>query len=180
MTDAFPTSYFELFDIPVSYDVDLNKVQHRYRELQKAVHPDKYASASAQERRLSMQQTSMINQALHTLKHPVERAVYLLQLKSPEFTMDNQTTMDASFLMEQMEMREKLETVRDLKDPIAELEGMLTQISSNVKSIAAEFIRSYEEDEIDSAREAVRKLQFLYKTRTEIDELVASIEDELM
>ncbi|MGB5457817.1 MAG: hypothetical protein WBO18_17855, partial [Gammaproteobacteria bacterium] len=61
MTDAFPTSYFELFDIPVSYDVDLNKVQHRYRELQKAVHPDKYASASAQERRLSMQQTSMIN-----------------------------------------------------------------------------------------------------------------------
>ncbi|MGB5456690.1 MAG: iron-sulfur cluster co-chaperone HscB C-terminal domain-containing protein, partial [Gammaproteobacteria bacterium] len=60
------------------------------------------------------------------------------------------------------------------------LEGMLTQISSNVKSIAAEFIRSSEEDEIDSAREAVRKLQFLYKTRTEIDELVASIEDELM
>jgi DnaJ-domain-containing protein 1 len=82
--------------------------------------------------------------------------------------------------MEQMEMREKLEAVQESKDPIAELEGMLTEIRINVTSIAAEFSRAYEADEFDRARESVRKLQFLYKARTEIDELVASIEDELM
>ena len=180
MTDALPTNYFELFEIPVSYDVDLNLVQHRYRALQKAVHPDKYANASSQERRISMQQTSLINQALHTLKHPVERAVYLLQLKGIDFTMDNQTTMDAAFLMEQMEMREKLEAVREYDDPLAELDNMSTDVKSNMDNIAAEFKHAYEAGGLEDAREAVRKLQFLYKAKKEIDEIAAKIEDELI
>jgi len=180
MTNALPINYFELFEIPVSYDVDLNQVQHRYRDLQKAVHPDKYANSSSQERRISMQQTSFINQALHTLKHPVERAVYLLQLKGVDFAMDNQTTMDAAFLMEQMEMREKLEIVDEQDDPIAELDRMLADVKKSVQNIAAEFSRAYESDVNDVAKEAVRKLQFLNKAELEIDELIANIEDELI
>ena len=180
MTDAAPINYFDLFEVPVSYDVDLNALQHRYRELQKRIHPDKYASGSTQERRISMQQTSLINQALHTLKHPVERAVYLLQLKQPDFHMDNQTTMDAAFLMEQMEMREKLHTVKELEDPIDALEQMLADVQSKMKRHAAEFSRAYEADVFEDAREAVRKLQFLYKAKTEIDDLINHIEDELM
>jgi molecular chaperone HscB len=180
MTDALPTNYFDLFEIPVSYDVDFNKLQQRYRALQKAVHPDKYAGASSQERRISMQQTSLVNQALHTLKHPVERAVYLLQLKGLDFSMDNQTTMDAAFLMGQMEMREKLESVRHRADPIAELDSMSADVKANMNDMAAAFSRAYESDDFDAAKEAVRKLQFLHKAKTEIDDLSASIEDELL
>jgi len=180
MTDALSKNYFELFEIPVSYDVDLDQLQHRYRDLQKAVHPDKYANASSQERRLSMQHTSLINQALHTLKHPVERAMYLLQLKGVDFSMDNQTTMDAAFLMEQMEMREKLESVREQNDPLAELDSMSADVKSNMNAIAEEFKHAYAADDIDDAKETVRKMQFLYKAGKEIDELAASIEDELI
>jgi len=180
MTDALSTNYFELFEIPVDYAVDLDRLQHRYRELQKAVHPDKYANASSQERRISMQQTSWINQALHTLKHPVERAVYLLQLKGVDFTMDNETTMDAAFLMEQMEMRERLERVREQNDALAELDSMLADVKSNMNTMADEFKCAYASDELDDAREVVRKLQFLYKAKIEIDELAASIEDEII
>ena len=180
MTDVSSTSYFELFQIPASYDVDLNVLQHRYRELQKRVHPDKYASGSPQERRISMQQTSLINQALHTLKHPVERAVYLMQLKQPDYSTGNQSTMDAAFLMEQMEMREKLHVVRDLEDPITELEKMLNDVQSTLDQYAVEFSRAYEVDALDDAKEAVRKLQFLYKAKTEINALITQKEDELM
>ncbi len=180
MTDALPTNYFDMFEIPVSYDVDLDALQQRYRVLQKAVHPDKYASASSQERRLSMQQTSLINQALHTLKHPVERAVYLLQLKGVDFSMSNQTTMDAAFLMEQMAMREQLEQVSDLDDPLSRLDTLATGIRSKMNHIAAEFSSAYTRDQMDAATEAVRKLQFLYKAKTEIDELAANIEDAML
>ena len=180
MTDALSTNYFDLFEIPVSYDVDLNRLQHRYRELQKAVHPDRYASGSSQERRISMQQTSLINQALHTLKHPVERAMYLLQLKGVDFATDRQTTMDAAFLMDQMAMREKLETVQDLQDPLGELDVMTDEIMTRLHATAGEFSRAYESDETEAATEAVRKLQFLYKAKTEIDNLAASLEDELL
>ena len=180
MTNALSTNYFELFEIPVSYDVDLDQVQQRYRSLQKAVHPDKYANAGSQERRISMQHTSLINQALHTLKHPVERAIYLLQLKGVDFTMDNETTMDAAFLMEQMEMREKLEAVRELNDPLVELDSMSVSVKSNMTTIAEAFKRAYASAELDDAREAVRKLQFLFRAKNEIDELAACIEDEMI
>ena len=180
MTDALPTNYFELFEVPISYDVDLDQVQHRYRDLQKAVHPDKYANASSHERRMSMQHTSLINQALHTLKHPVERAMYLLQLKGVDFAMDNQTTMDAAFLMGQIEMREKLETIREHNEPLTELDAMSAGVKLNMKNMADEFKRAYASSELDDAKEAVRKLQFLYKAKIEIDELAANIEDELI
>ena len=180
MIDALSANYFELFEIPVAYDVDLDQIQHRYRDLQKAVHPDRYANAGSQERRISMQHTSLINQALHTLKHPVERAVYLLGLKGVDFTMDNETTMDAAFLMEQMEMREKLEAVREQDDPLAGLDSMSADVASDMEALADEFKRAYASDELDDAREVVRKLQFLYKARQEINELAASIEDELI
>lgn len=180
MTDVLSANYFELFEIPVSYDVDLDRVQHRYRDLQKAVHPDKYANASSQERRISMQQTSLINQALQTLKHPVERASYLLQLKGLDFSMDNETTMDAAFLMEQMEMRERLSSVREQDDPLAELDAMSAATRSSMEAVADEFRHAYTSDALGDAREAVRKLQFLYKASTEIEELSACIEDELM
>ena len=180
MADILPVNYFELFEIPVTYDIDHDQLQHRYRELQKVVHPDKYASASSQERRISMQQTSLINQALHTLKHPVERAMYLLQLEGVDFTMDNETTMDAAFLMEQMEMRETLEGIRDRDDPIAELDRISADIRSGMNRIAAEFKQTYAAGELEQAREAVRKLQFLYKASKEVEELTISIEDELM
>jgi molecular chaperone HscB len=180
MTDALSTNYFELFEIPVSYDVDLDQVQHRYRVLQRAVHPDKYANSSSQERRVSMQHTSLINQALHTLKHPVERAMYLLQLKGVDFSMDNQTTMDAAFLMEQMAMREKLESVREQNDPLAELDSMSVDVRLKMNAMGDEFKRAYASGDIDAAKETVRKLQFIYKAGKEIDELAASIEDEMI
>jgi len=180
MTDVLPANFFELFEIPASYDVDLDQLQHRYRELQKAVHPDKYASAGSHERRLSMQQTSLINQALHTLKDPVERAVYLLQLKGVEFSMDNQTTMDAGFLMEQMEMRERLEAVRDQADPLAELDRMSLYCRSGMDRVAEDFKTAYAADRLDDAKEAVRKLQFLHKAAKEVGDLSATIEDEMI
>ena len=180
MTDVPPVNYFDLFEIPVSYDVDFERLQHSYRALQKAAHPDRYAHASSQERRLSMQQTSIINQALHTLKHPVERAIHLLELKGVDFAMDKETTMDAAFLMEQMEMREQLEHIRDHDDPLARLDALAADIGGGMERVANDFKRAYAADEIDAAREAVRKLQFLHKAAKQVEELTATIEDELL
>jgi hypothetical protein len=53
-------------------------------------------------------------------------------------------------------------------------------VQSKLDQYAVEFSRAYEVDAFDHAKEAVRKLQFLYKAKTEIDELITHIEDELM
>jgi molecular chaperone HscB len=178
-TDILSSNFFELFEVPVAYEVDLDLVQQRYRELQKVVHPDKFVNASDQEKRISMQQTSWINEAFNTLKQPVDRAIYLMGLKGIDLHLQNETTMDAGFLMEQMEMREALSDVRSKDDPLAELDNFARQIKDKMKSMMEGFSATYADDHLDDAKEWIRKMQFVQKAKKEVDELSAKIEDEL-
>ena len=41
------------------------------------------------------------------------------------------------------------------------------------------FSQTYAEDELNSARDTVRKMQFLFKAQKEINELSEQLEDEL-
>ena len=178
-TDILTQNFFEIFDVPVSFEVDLDLVQQRYMELQKTVHPDKFVNASDQEKRISMQQTSWINEASNTLRQPIDRAIYLLKLKGIDLNLENETTMDAMFLMEQMEMREALSDVRSKEDPLAELDVFSAQIKNNMKAMSEDFSSAYQNDQLDDAKELIRKMQFMQKARKEVDELTAKIEDEL-
>ena len=49
----FSKNYFDLFGLPVAFLLDANALAERYREVQKVVHPDRYASASEGEQRLA-------------------------------------------------------------------------------------------------------------------------------
>jgi molecular chaperone HscB len=178
--DILTSNFFELFDLPVSYDVDLTKIQQWYMQLQKQVHPDKFANASDREKSLSMQQTSWINEAKTTLESPVLRATYLLKLKGLDINLENETTMDAVFLMQQLEMRERLENVKSESDPLATLDSMARDVKATTQEMMSGFSKSYEEEQLDDAREWIRKLQFLQKAKKEIHTLTADVEDELM
>jgi len=178
--DILNSNFFELFDLPVSYDVDLLQLQKRYMELQKQVHPDKFANGSDQEKRESMQYTSWINEAQTTLKDPVLRASYLLKLKGVDFSLENETTMDAAFLMSQLEMREKMEHVKQQDDPLVALESIEKEIKNANDQMMQGFAESYQADKFDDAREWIRKLQFLKKAKNEVNTLIADVEDELM
>jgi len=183
--DILSSNFFELFDLPVSYDVDLVKLQQQYMNLQKQLHPDRFANGSAQEKRLSMQHTSWINEAQTTLKDPVLRAAYLLKLKGVDVSLENETTMDAAFLIQQLEMRERLEHVRlnykkAQDDPVSVLESITKEIKNSTNEMKQGFAESYAAGQFDDAREWIRKLQFLKKAINEVNTLTAYIEDELM
>ncbi len=185
-------NFFELFDIPVAFDIDQKKIKQQYMELQSRVHPDKFASADDAEKRLSMQQTSFINEAMQTLKDPVLRASYLLKLKGMDINLENETTMDAAFLMQQLEMREVLEKVKarstsmagnnegDLTESLDQLDDMRSDVNRKIATTMTSFSDAYEKDALDDAREWIRKLQFLQKAKYEVSALSADIEDELM
>ena len=178
--DILNSNFFELFSLPVSYDVDLNQIQKHYMELQKQVHPDKFANGSDFEKRLSMQQTSLINEALATLKDGVLRASYLLKLKGLDINLENETTMDAAFLMQQLEMRERLENIKNEAEPLVVLDSIAKELKNSTNSMMASFAKSYEDSQFDDAREWIRKLQFLQKATKEVNTITADIEDALM
>jgi len=50
--------------------------------LQQEFHPDRFASKGDVDKRLAVQTASLINQAYDTLKSPLKRAQYLLELQT--------------------------------------------------------------------------------------------------
>lgn len=178
--DILSATYFEIFDVPVAFSYDEDAVRQRYRELQKALHPDNYVSSSAQEKRISMQHTARINEAYNVLKNPVDRALYMLSLRGVDINFETETTMDATFLMEQLEMREALEAVHQNDDPLAHLDDLGADVANRMSDLMVGFSDLYQADEFEQARELIRKMQFMQKARQEISESVARIEDEML
>ena len=177
--DLFSKNFFEVFAVPVSSDLDLTQVSEVNRELQKSVHPDRFAHGSDQERRIAMQQTSLINEAFQTLKDPVTRIQYMLKLKGVDMDSETDTTMDGAFLMQQMEFRESIAEIRSHTDPLDELDKMSSQIKSQIADLMTAFTGCYEKSALDDAREVVRKMQFLIKAQREINEISEQLDDEM-
>ena len=175
------SNYFELFGIPVSFAIDAGFLMQQYRDLQQAVHPDRFANATEQERRLSLQYATHINEALRVLKDPLERARYLLQLRGVQWDDEQTTLSDPTFLMQQMELRESLEQVRGSTDPlsaIGEILDEVAQLMHDNSQVLENLLNSEDRDDLEKAKNQVRKMQFLSKMTAEAESLEAAIEDE--
>ncbi|OOZ42189.1 Fe-S protein assembly co-chaperone HscB [Solemya pervernicosa gill symbiont] len=175
-------NYFELFGLPISFDLDSTALSARYRELQNAAHPDRFATGSDQERLLSMQQATLINEAFEALKRPMSRAEYLLGLSGVELEDESNTVMDPMFLMEQMELRERLAEVRASSDPMGEVGEILTHLNKQVAEMSSEIsgrFASGGEHDLLVIRDTLRKMQFLRRLEDETGALEADLEDEL-
>lgn len=56
-------------------------LETRFHEMSWKLHPDNFHKASALERTLSLKQSSILNDAYRTLRHPVARTEYLLRIE---------------------------------------------------------------------------------------------------
>lgn len=108
------TDPFRTLGLPARFDLDAAEIERRYRELQKALHPDRFVGASAQERRISLSKAVEVNEAYRTLRDDLARARALLALRGHE-ARDGQPA-DPEFLMEVMERREALSEARTARD----------------------------------------------------------------
>jgi molecular chaperone HscB len=148
-------------------------LERSYREIQSKVHPDRFAHAGDAERRASLQWTTRVNEAYRTLKDPVQRARHILELHGVDVAFETNTAMPKDFLMQQMELREALESAKDASALDALRKDLLKEKSSIEKQIG---------DSIDNRQDyagaagLVRKLQFLNRLDEEIDAAHEEIE----
>lgn len=178
----FSKNYFELFGLSVGFVVDTAELAGRYRELQRVVHPDRYANGTDQERRLSMQGATRINEAFQVLKDPIARGRYLLSLHGMDVDAEKDTTTDAAFLMEQLELREELENARRQAEPYQVLGDLMGRINASIKRMTGQLALQLEaatSEQLALAQETLRKMQFLQKLRDQAEELEAELDEAL-
>jgi molecular chaperone HscB len=167
------SSHFELFGLPAVFALDHDSLEKAYRDIQSQVHPDRFAHAGDAERRASLQWTTRVNESFQILRNPVSRARHLLELQGVDVAFETNTAMPAEFLMQQMELREKLEEAKDS----ASLDGLRKELLTEKKNLEAEIAETIDtKKDYKAAADLVRKLQFLHRLDEEIDEAHESLD----
>jgi molecular chaperone HscB len=167
-TFDFNRNHFELFGMAPHFAIDPPQLDKAYRELQSQVHPDRFAHLPEAERRAAMQWATQVNGAYQALKSPQARAKYLLELEGVTVDKQGDAGLPPTFLMEQMEWREKVEVARDAADGAA-LAALAGETDTELKDLLAELEQLFDrEHDIAAARLALFRLMFLDKLRGEI------------
>lgn len=163
-------NYFQLFGLSPGFFIDADKLADSYRRLQRQFHPDRFASAPAQEKCIALQYATHINEAYQCLKSPLLRAAYLLELAGC-IQHDHTMRADAQFLLQQMEWREQLASA-----PAAEqLQALAQQAASAFADCQQQFADAYEAENYSEARHIVDKMHFVSKFGQELHERLANL-----
>lgn len=171
----FTQNHFELFGLSVDFQLDVVALERAYRDVQREVHPDRFAHAGASEQRLAAQWATRVNEAYQTLKSPLNRGRYFLKVHGIETEEESNTAMPLDFLMQQMEWREAVVEAKRAKDP-AQLDVLSgTKRDEERKLFALLAAQLSDATRYSVARETVRKLRFLEKLGEEIDFATESV-----
>lgn len=105
-------SYFQIMDCDCTFTLDTQKLQKRYLQLQRSLHPDNFSQKSPTELEYSESQSALVNKAYKTLLKPLSRGLYMLELQGMHLEEGTDAGADSGFLMELMEINEALDEAR--------------------------------------------------------------------
>jgi Fe-S protein assembly co-chaperone HscB len=164
-------NYFELFSLEVGFDIDFEALENAYQTQISTFHPDKFATKSDKEKSLALQNTSLINTAFDTLNSALLRATYLLDLQGINAFDEKDTQMDTNFLMSQIALREKLESIGLGKDEL-ELDDFIQNIGDKVKQNIIQIKQYFDTDNFEKIKNLVRELKFYNQLNLQANQLM--------
>jgi molecular chaperone HscB len=166
-------NFFTLLQLPEAFDIDLETLHQNYQSIQKNIHPDRFATFDDEAKLESIKKTAQVNDAYQTLKSPIRRAEYLLQLKGINIHDEKYTAVPQDFLMQQMEWREELETHKLNK---VALEKLAQDIQKNKNDMMNQLPSFFDDkNHLNDAIRVTRELNFIEKIEQHINDALIEI-----
>ena len=188
--------YFRFMGLERKLNISANDLDQRFRGLSRQFHPDYFVNAQPAERRASLERSSYLNDAYRTLKTPISRVEYLLQLEG----LAARTPQEASkqvppdLLEEVFALNEELDEIRDMRasgTPADALKARLEQArgpieekrashEAQLEALSAKWDEAVDRGAPDAERHAVLEaLRERVLERNYINNLLAGIEKEM-
>ena len=170
-------NYFELFSLPVDFDVNSSDLNANFRQLQKVVHPDKFVKGGDQERLRSVQQAGLINEAYDMLKNPVQRARYMLELNGMSLDKEDNNGLSPGFLMQQIELREQIDEAKNNKDTdtLEQFSEQINQLLNKRLGLISELFRQ-QPPGLKEIVDNVQQAQFFVRLQESVNDTIVDIE----
>jgi molecular chaperone HscB len=188
--------YFSYLGVPRKLNLDIADLDQKFRSLSRHFHPDYFYNATPTERRASLERSSYLNDAYRTLRQPIARIGYLLELEGLGTTTPGHASNEVpSALLEQVfALNEELDSVRDLRNagvPAGEWRGRLERArqpieakredhETHLQELSAKWDALLDAEANETERRAVLSdLRERMLERNYINNLLAGIEREL-
>ena len=158
-------NYFELYGLPVRLKVDPDAVKKKYYQLSRAFHPDFHSQAPAEEQAEVLQQSADVNRAYKIFQDPDATIRYVLTQRGL-MQEEEKYTLNPSFLMEVMEINERLMEIEMDEDPseLAPVEKETNELLNKIYKDVAMVIENYEEG-LSSEEELLRVKEYYYRKK---------------
>jgi molecular chaperone HscB len=170
---------FDTLGLPPRFDLDPSALERRHLELSKALHPDRYASTPAAERRLALGKAIEVNDAFRALRDPIRRADVLLARLGAKVDDRNQPKASPALLMEMMETREELSDAHRKRDRAA-IERLAVGMRARREAVLEGLVVAFRDAEGDAEKlegvaRTLGELRYIHRF---LDE-ASAIEEEL-
>ena len=147
-------NYFELFLLPIDFEINLDELEKKYFEFQNQFHPDK---SSIDE----IEKSILINKAYEILADDFLRACYILQLKGIDIRNDEKAIkIDIATLETVLELQEEIIKITN-KDKIKILQEKL---NGEIKLLINSAVNCFKGSDINLAAQFLVKAKYLKKS----------------
>jgi molecular chaperone HscB len=190
--------YFAFFGLPQKLTIDLPDLEQRFHSLSWKLHPDNFVRASEDERQLSLDRSSQLNDAYRTLQNPVARVEYLLGLAGMRKEGQKKQQAPPELLEEVFELNESLDELRDARESggsaatMAALrekleaaqhkfESLLVDVDKELSRVSSEWDRALDSGADEEAREKImERMNEILNRRSYVRNLVNGVRQELV
>jgi molecular chaperone HscB len=202
-----PVDYFRFFALPRKLHVNTKELERDFYKLSRQLHPDRYGQVSEQERQWSLEKSARLNDAYRTLRDPIERTRYLLELEgmkldeqSSEATQTARATgqekkqvVPPELLEEVFELNMQLEEVRmakkhgggnvqlalELKEHKEKFDAMLAEQERELRKLWDEWDAALDREDAGKRDTVKRQMVDLLNRRSYVRNLVRDVNEAL-
>lgn len=126
-------NYFELYELPLSFQLDGAQLKKKFYELSKRFHPDFYVNESTEKQDEILELSTLNNKAYQVLSDPLKRIEYVLSLNNM-LAEGDKYVLPQDFLMDMMDVNEALMDLEFDHDEL-KLAEISTQIDETEKTL---------------------------------------------
>ncbi|HEX4227130.1 MAG TPA: Fe-S protein assembly co-chaperone HscB [Bryobacteraceae bacterium] len=178
-------NFFAFFGLDRKLTIDPDTLQHRFYELSRQWHPDRFTRKPASEQAQALEATAILNDGYRTLKDPVKRAEYLLTEEG--FPIGEQRSKDvpAELLEEVFDLNMALEELKQgdesARPQLASAKESFLEMRGNIDRQLTSLFARYDaaEERSETARQALNEIRGVLNRRRYIENLVRDVDKAL-
>mmetsp|Transcript_40121 Transcript_40121/g.92180 ORF Transcript_40121/g.92180 Transcript_40121/m.92180 type:complete len:249 (-) Transcript_40121:7-753(-) len=159
-------THYDVLGVDTKFEVSRAEVDAAFKKLQMRLHPDRFAQASAEVEALAQLHSAKLNEAARTLRSPLLRGRYWMQLKGVRVLEEDQRMDDMATMMEIMEEGEKLEEATTQ----ATVDELTADNEARIEKTEASLAQCLAEEDWLKSREKLERLQMIMRLHERLNE----------